>query len=124
MKRAARVLLYAGFALAAFCYVCALTGCAPAHDLATPTPEKPRVGCLLATQEQQAKVAGRLLPETVLVIGETPPEDGERWKVIRAPDWNPDEWLPYERTVVRFGAQCQTGNASDFYGRPRAGGRE
>ena len=97
------------------------TGCGSARADPDPTPEKPKVGCLLATPDQQARVGGRILPETVLIIGTTSFEDGGRWKVVRAPDWNQEEWLPYANDAVHFGARCRIGNVSSLVDASRAG---
>lgn len=97
-----------------------LTGCASmrrSDPAPTPTDQSSWiVGCLLAPLSQQARFAGTLLPETVLWIGETPLEDGHRLMILRAPDWDPESWLPYEREAVTFGARCKIGGVSSIYG--------
>lgn len=84
-----------------------------------PTTERPKVGCILPTASQQARIAGRLLPETVLVIGVTSMEDGERWKVVRAPDFNHEEWEPHGREAIKFGSRCQVGSTLDQFSAAR-----
>lgn len=95
---------------AAFVVVLINLNCATALEQ-DPTPERPKVGCILATQKQQSQVSGRLMPEKVIVIGITSAEDGERWKVLRGPDFALDDWQPHDREAIHFGARCESGSA-------------
>lgn len=71
-----------------------------------PTLEHPWVGCIadspLAIAQRPAPGGGRLLPEVVRVIGATSGEDGERWKVLRAGEFNPERWQPWEKEKIQF----------------------
>jgi hypothetical protein len=83
-----------------------LAGCAsvPKDD---PTRDHPRTdGCIVPTLKERSQGEGRRLAEKVLVIGTTPLEDGERWMVVRGPEWNFDEWQPWAHDAITFGAQC------------------
>ena len=97
------------------------TGCAlrvntpPLIDI--PTPDHPRVGCIgaapdalcdgpacreLAKKNRHNKGQRVLMPEIVLVVGVTSVQDGERWKVLRQGERDPEKWLPYRRDEVVF----------------------
>ena len=70
------------------------------------SPDHPCIGCVLPTMNQQSHVEGKLLPSIVRVIGQTSPEDGERWKVLKDGEQNPSRWVPMDQETVRFGAVC------------------
>lgn len=89
----------------------ALAGCASAPvrvPLATPTPDNPRVGCILPTTKQGALVEGKIQPEKVYWIGVTSIDDGERLMIIR-PSFDEKEWIPMERGAVVFDGRCRLG---------------
>jgi hypothetical protein len=96
-----QVLLLA--ALAAFCVSCA------SAPIDYGSPEHPKVGCFTATPKQNASIAGKFMPETVISIGLTSMEDGERVKVLRAPDFNPEKWEPHPKEEIVFGGRCRSG---------------
>jgi hypothetical protein len=97
-----------------FVLFCVLASACASAPPPIPTPEKPRVGCIPATMKQQGSVPGRLLPETVYVIGMTSGADGERWMVIRGTylkgvcqgenlkDRHACPWLPYDMDAIKF----------------------
>jgi hypothetical protein len=78
-----------------------LVHCASGPGL-DPTPERPKVGCILPTMRQQGQVQGKLLPEVVRIIGVTSFEDGQRYKVLRAGEFDTARWQPWEREKIRF----------------------
>lgn len=67
-----------------------------------PAPDHPKFGCIYPTANQNARADGKLLPEIVRVIGVTSPEDGERWKVLRAGEYDPKKWQPWPKNAIRF----------------------
>lgn len=67
-----------------------------------PTPERPRIGCLMPTIEQQSQVPGKLLPEIVRVIGFTSAEDGHRAKILRAGQFDVTKWQPWPEKSIRY----------------------
>lgn len=84
-----------------------LVGCTHQGPRPDPTIEKPREdGCIPVSLKDRAMAEGKLLPERILIIGITPLEDGERWMVVRGPEWDFDDWQPWERESIAFGAQC------------------
>jgi hypothetical protein len=90
--------------VAAFCF-----SCASAAPIDYGSVEHPKAGCFIATPKQNATIAGKFQPEIVISIGLTELEDGERVKVLRAPDFNPDRWEPHLKEEVVFGARCRAG---------------
>lgn len=107
--RQLRAALRGGFffllAIAALVWVIGLGGCASAIP-PDPTPERPRIACIADSPlpaRQISKGSGnRLLPEIVRVIGVTTAEDGERWKVLRAGEFDPEKWQPWPKRKIQF----------------------
>lgn len=84
--------------------------CSSAEAVAAPpSPQRPKVGCIVATLRQNGTHEGKILPEVVLVIGSTPIDDGARWIVLRAPDFNAKQWEPHSKEEILFGARCKAG---------------
>jgi hypothetical protein len=79
-----------------------------------PTSEQPREGCIPVPPSEQANHAGTIAPEIVRVIGTTSLEDGQRWKVLRGPEFDPRHWLPFERDAIKFGAPCRINSPNQF----------
>lgn len=87
-----------------------LISCADAPSIDYGSPENPKVGCFVATPKQNATIAGKFQPEIVISIGLTSMEDGERVKVLRAPNFNPEKWEPHSKEELVFGARCRAGS--------------
>lgn len=109
---ALRVAIYVGGVIAGLAWVMGMAACRPRYAVvADPTVARPRVGCIATSPfpafQAKHKVSGsRLLPEIVRVIGVTSIEDGERWKVLRQGETDPEKWVPYSRTEIQFGGGC------------------
>jgi hypothetical protein len=71
-----------------------------------PTPDRPRVACIadspLPAMQLRKATGTRLLPEVVRVIGVTSGEDGERWKVLRAGEFDATQWQPWPKEKIQF----------------------
>ena len=74
-----------------------------------PTPERPWVGCIadspfvpFVPRQKLSASGARMLPEVVRVIGTTSIEDGERWKVLRAGEFNVKNWQPWAKGKIQF----------------------
>lgn len=78
-----------------------MAGCGSTHPI-DPSPEHPRIGCIKPTQRQRIGVEGKILPEVVRIIGTTPPEDGERWKVLRSGEYDATKWQPWSKESISF----------------------
>jgi hypothetical protein len=100
--RSARACWVAGMLLVAI-------HCATAPEL-VPTPERPTIGCIADSpfigRQKTSHEGNRLLPEIVRLIGMTSPEDGERWKVLRQGEQNPDNWQPWPKEKIQTGRAC------------------
>ena len=100
-----RSLRRAGVAIVAAALLSACAS-APRPD---PTPSHPFYGCIVATMNQQASVAGKIIPEPVRIIGEY---DDDQWMVMRgaydasacADLWDRErcQWLPMRKEAVRM----------------------
>jgi hypothetical protein len=95
--------------LAAVLTTAFLFSCSSADAARPPSPEHPKVGCIAPTLRQSGSHEGKILPEIVIVTGETPIDDGARWIVLRAPDFDPKKWEPHSKEEIVFGARCKAG---------------
>ena len=84
----------------------ALAGCSSLPPLPRdPTPERPIVACIadspFAPKQKLSATGNRLLPEIVRLIGVTPDADGGRWMVLRAGEFDPENWQPWEKSRIQ-----------------------
>lgn len=112
LRIAVRAVAYIAAAVAVTVWVITMAACRPRYAVEIdPTATRPRVGCIASSPfpafQAKHKVSGsRLLPEIVRVIGVTSLEDGERWKVLRQGETDPENWVPYARGEIQFGGGC------------------
>jgi hypothetical protein len=80
----------------------AITDCASVAPPPDPSFEAPRVGCRADSFGKSGPNGGKLLPVIVRIIGVTPAEDGERWKVLLPGEFDPENWVPMAKEEIRF----------------------
>ena len=75
-----------------------------------PTPEKPWVACIADAPfpilRAKSPTGNRYLPEIVKIIGYTPLEDGNRFKVLPRNERDPEKWLPFAQEKIQFPPHC------------------